>query len=164
MKVPPKRKGNQPVQGAPGCGCRPSMKVPPKRKGNEGIQRGANRLHTLNESPSEKEGKSTAIMAAARNGPPPSMKVPPKRKGNGIREPVTVICSPPSMKVPPKRKGNAFLDGIARMGRASLNESPSEKEGKFRSGASVFGSATKPSMKVPPKRKGNLKIPDWREK
>ena len=58
-----------------------------------------------------------------------------------------------SMKVPPKRKGNVwridFLDGVI-----SLNESPSEKEGKLLNMARA-SSAALASMKVPPKRKGN---------
>ena len=36
-----------------------------------------------------------------------------------------------------------------------LNESPSEKEGKFKDEATLQVSAEAPSMKVPPKRKGN---------
>ena len=60
----------------------PSMKVPPKRKGNAIIQT-SSRLsaHTLNESPSEKKGKSRRITASHEMSLP-SMKVPPKRKGN----------------------------------------------------------------------------------
>ena len=38
----------------------------------------------LNESPSEKEGKSRGRAAAASSNMP-SMKVPPKRKGNTVR-------------------------------------------------------------------------------
>ena len=34
------------------------------------------------------------------------------------------------MKVPPKRKGNLRLGGLHGNAGASLNESPSEKEGK----------------------------------
>ena len=58
------------------------------------------------------------------------------------------------MKVPPKRKGNFLKEYIAFGPIAGLNESPSEKEGKFPViGAFCFlGGA---SMKVPPKRKGN---------
>ena len=83
----------------------PSMKVPPKRKGNR-----VNRLSpcfggSLNESPSEKEGKSA----------------PPLAHG-GIR--------PPSMKVPPKRKGNISAIATGKADPRTLNESPSEKEGK----------------------------------
>ena len=40
------------------AGEAPSMKVPPKRKGNRfAISRANFRVFTLNESPSEKEGK-----------------------------------------------------------------------------------------------------------
>ena len=62
MKVPPKRKGNGVVSvlrvtlGA-------SMKVPPKRKGNSTRQCSRKELQPcLNESPSEKEGKSAVIV------------------------------------------------------------------------------------------------------
>ena len=82
------------------------MKVPPKRKGNqEVISKLRKRDVHLNESPSEKEGKSSwDVMSAwctrclnespsekegkSHGGIPqftggfPSMKVPPKRKGN----------------------------------------------------------------------------------
>ena len=84
---------------------------------------------TLNESPSEKEGKYVL-----RHRPHITFK--------------------PSMKVPPKRKGN-FLSGPNTLFLISaLNESPSEKEGKSTGGitAIIFHA---PSMKVPPKRKGN---------
>ena len=40
---------------------------------------------SLNESPSEKEGKSDFYGTGAE-GVSPSMKVPPKRKGNDIRD------------------------------------------------------------------------------
>ncbi len=36
----------------------------------------------------------------------------------------------PSMKAPPKRKGNSRYDSGASWAITSLNESPSEKEGK----------------------------------
>ena len=59
------------------------------------------------------------------------MKVPPKRKGNVIRCQPPARVQAPSKKVPPKRKGNPltcdWLGGLS----GSLNESPSEKEGKF---------------------------------
>ena len=60
----------------------------------------------------------------------------------------------PSMKVPPKRKGNSIHRTVYRHATSALNESPSEKEGKYhrpRRGAKRVD----PSMKVPPKRKGN---------
>ena len=61
------------------------------------------------------------------------------------------------MKVPPKRKGNLFF--ILRLGLfRTLNESPSEKEGKSGAGG-VKALGFEPSMKVPPKRKGNASDP-----
>ena len=60
----------------------PSMKVPPKRKGNGGGFAGIEcYTTTLNESPSEKEGKCRRAVPSLRSRIP-SMKVPPKRKGN----------------------------------------------------------------------------------
>ena len=61
------------------------------------------------------------------------------------------------MKVPPKRKGNEPWIGRDMIVPGTLNESPSEKEGKY--GACVEPGSDKlfPSMKVPPKRKGNPK-------
>ena len=59
----------------------------------------------------------------------------------------------PSMKVPPKRKGNLQQPGN-RARPHPLNESPSEKEGKFMADAD-YADMMYPSMKVPPKRKGN---------
>ena len=40
-------------------------------------------------------------------------------------------------------------------GSLALNESPSEKEGKF-STYDLLSTSREPSMKVPPKRKGNI--------
>ena len=58
-----------------------------------------------------------------------SMKVPPKRKGNAQQNLTGDDIRWASMKVPPKRKGNSrTMPRILRL--ASLNESPSEKEGK----------------------------------
>ena len=61
MKVPPKRKGNPSDWFSPRAFIYlASMKVPPKRKGNSGLlSRSSLHLYCLNESPSEKEGKST---------------------------------------------------------------------------------------------------------
>ena len=59
------------------------MKVPPKRKGNpRGIAILLVKIDTLNESPSEKEGKSAPEGQRGKIKHAPSMKVPPKRKGN----------------------------------------------------------------------------------
>ena len=85
MKAPPKRKGNWgDFRGAVGF-INASMKAPPKRKGNLNTERNLN-LPTggLNESPSEKEGKSRTLLRTPRNDSA-SMKAPPKRKGNPAR-------------------------------------------------------------------------------
>ena len=83
MKVPPKRKGNSQAECLANWDALTSMKVPPKRKGNLGVGVcGCFRVH-LNESPSEKEGKSNPFRQSAIH-PITSMKVPPKRKGNFI--------------------------------------------------------------------------------
>ena len=106
MKVPPKRKGNGGFPQGGGL-VAPSMKVPPKRKGNSSRDTlWVVKLDTLNESPSEKEGKCLNEVTAGR------------------------LDSYPSMKVPPKRKGNAAFKTDYVVERGSLNESPSEKEGK----------------------------------
>ena len=67
-----------------------------------------------------------------------------------------------SMKVPPKRKGNGSTRAVANRGHVCLNESPSEKEGKFRRG-DLYYESLKASMKVPPKRKGNTSRDDLEE-
>ena len=81
------------------------MKVPPKRKGNYRTMRKCPGTRRLNESPSEKEGKSS-----------------------GNTEHTQRLTA--SMKVPPKRKGNHANAGRGQ-DNVGLNESPSEKEGKF---------------------------------
>ena len=43
----------------------------------------------------------------------------------------------PSMKVPPKRKGNSRVQEARYARMVALNESPSEKEGKFEGFLSV---------------------------
>ena len=112
-----------------------------------------NGKQTLNESPSEKEGKS--VSTTAPTSQMHSLNESPSEKEGKFPAAELVLCvHPPSMKVPPKRKGNPHL-GKSHLGNISLNESPSEKEGKYlRSSASERRSGW-PSMKVPPKRKGN---------
>ena len=63
-------------------------------------------MRPLNESPSEKEGKSD-------------------------HETLNRGLYWPSMKVPPKRKGNESTLETSHLPSRSLNESPSEKEGKY---------------------------------
>ena len=60
------------------------------------------------------------------------MKVPPKRKGNSNRGRRARLHKLASMKVPPKRKGNTEIVFNKLKEFISLNESPSEKEGKFK--------------------------------
>ena len=65
MKVPPKRKGNPLVAASVAYHGLASMKVPPKRKGNVDSHFLLIRLiEGLNESPSEKEGKSSRALAS----------------------------------------------------------------------------------------------------
>ena len=60
------------------------------------------------------------------------MKVPPKRKGNNELRELNIFEVSPSMKVPPKRKGNLYhAPPFFQSVGVTLNESPSEKEGKF---------------------------------
>ena len=58
------------------------------------------------------------------------MKVPPKRKGNLDGDISYRLPVDPSMKVPPKRKGNGIMLLVVIVQWCTLNESPSEKEGK----------------------------------
>ena len=83
------------------------MKALPKRKGNANFPRRVTGCtDSLNESPSEKEGKYPEI----------HLKIHPKIQA--------------SMKALPKRKGNLFRGNGRVVLNRGLNESPSEKEGK----------------------------------
>ena len=96
------------------------MKVPPKRKGNViNVQLLIFIKISLNESPSEKEGKCDV-----------SPRTSPRDA---------------SMKAPPKRKGNNRLTALEiKNAQSRLNESPSEKEGKY-----LQRRSSKPSYTVP---------------
>ena len=86
---------------------------------------------------------------------PASMKALPKRKGNCHRH-QSITCLPlASMKALPKRKGNFKKGIIQRSRRFGLNESPSQKEGKFGRLSSLTFWGLLASMKALPKRKGN---------
>ena len=117
---------NECVRGESG----PSMKVPPKRKGNEPIRRAKITFRALNESPSEKEGKSGG------------------RAGENFRG--KTLNESPSEK-----EGKSGGRAGENFRGKTLNESPSEKEGKWRSHRCGRLALAVPSMKVPPKRKGN---------
>ena len=109
------------------------------------------------------------------------MKVPPKRKGNACVSKSPRSIPSASMKVPPKRKGNQVFR-VVRLGLGmslnespsekegkcngayepetriwGLNESPSKKEGKFDDSVPCCTVALKASMKALPKRKGNVR-------
>ena len=83
---------------------------------------------SLNESPSEKEGKSPKYFPHCSLTP--SMKVPPKRKGNlasfaqSLHSPLTLNESPS------EKEGKSHGAVTSVCGGTTLNESPSEKEGK----------------------------------
>ena len=83
------------------------------------------------------------------------MKAPPKRKGN--TEKVLLQLRAGSLNESPSEKegksgARRCVCGIR--GRC-LNESPSEKEGKFRFALNLAQPGVHASMKAPPKRKGN---------
>ena len=85
------------------------------------------------------------------------MKAPPKRKGNPqLRLQVLRQLRVASMKALPKRKGNLRWLVRACSANLTLNESPSEKEGKWVEDGQRGARGVEPSMKVPPKRKGNF--------
>ncbi|WP_210399833.1 hypothetical protein, partial [Rothia sp. HMSC061E04] len=106
------------------------MKALPKRKGNESLG-----------------GIELPILTDA------SMKALPKRKGNDLFPPEVWALGGASMKALPKRKGNASSAPPSRWPPVSLNESPSQKEGKCppRTG---WVASPPASMKALPKRKG----------
>ena len=86
------------------------MKVPPKRKGNFlSVRVLLAILDTLNESPSEKEGKCGGTITV----PPPQ--------------------SEPLNESPSEKEGKYWRLDSEESEMGTLNESPSEKEGKCRS-------------------------------
>ena len=66
------------------------------------------------------------------------------------------------MKALPKRKGNLFRGNGRVVLNRGLNESPSEKEGKFGRERGREGGSPAASMKALPKRKGNPAAPHAR--
>ena len=108
------------------------MKALPNRKGNTHSSIAAPTVPVrLNESPSKEEGKSSPRRVVRLSQRIASMKALPNRKGNADPEDLSNPTAEASMKVPPKRKGNVGV-GVGVLGVLSmtLNESPSEKEGK----------------------------------
>ena len=112
------------------------MKVPPKRKGNFGLHSVLESCYSLNESPSEKEGKCPGDQSTAAQNRPLN-ESPSEKEGKFEVSCVLSAVFEPSMKVPPKRKGNILTTTDTAAGILPLNESPSEKEGKFCAACSV---------------------------
>ena len=81
MKVPPKRKGNDGVGDRVGDVVQRLNESPSEKEGKSRASISSRALDRLNESPSEKEGKS-ALQGRKKKARIASMKVPPKRKGN----------------------------------------------------------------------------------
>ena len=86
------------------------------------------------------------------------MKVPPKRKGNALVT-TSITKNPKRLNESPSQKEGKFRDFHTHAALAihSLNESPSQKEGKYAALHFAAGFVFVASMKVPPKRKGNYK-------
>ncbi len=115
MKALPKRKGNSWVKiKEPLTDCIASMKALPKRKGNlAGLLHRHQGFGGLNESPSEKEGKSGRIRAVAA-GNAGLNESPSEKEGKYRVEWAAGDESGASMKALPKRKGNAARVGVQR--------------------------------------------------
>ena len=108
------------------------MKALPKRKGNApSVLKQEIKDLSLNESPSEKEGKFAAAADLDGCVDAASMKALPKRKGNCRSRRRKSYFERASMKALPKRKGNSDCGVRTDHQGCRLNESPSEKEGKY---------------------------------
>ena len=81
------------------------MKAPPKRKGNIPAGKTYTEIYTLNESPSEKEGKSRRILTI-RQDKLTLNESPSEKEGKCVHGRAQRGEAGPSMKAPPKRKGN----------------------------------------------------------
>ena len=114
----------------------------------------------LNESPSEKEGKSPIGAVTVFDRFHASMKVPPKRKGNAKPDDWTMSPKRASMKVPPKRKGNMKVITAPEARQVASMKVPPKRKGNSLSLRGCRAAPFPASMKVPPKRKGN--VPQWR--
>ena len=131
MKALPKRKGNWSRSSQTGGRVFRLNESPSEKEGKSIRFQNARLIAStgLNESPSEKEGKFHNLLCHVHSIQPASMKALPKRKGNGRLLTLQHHIDPASMKALPKRKGNLKLSHDASDDKG-LNESPSEKEGK----------------------------------
>ena len=107
MKALPRRKGNLTAFILFKPTVATSMKALPRRKGN---------------------GTSGRY---GRYPPQTSMKALPRRKGNLCFEEAANLARGTSMKALPRRKGNVEMPAIMPIVETNLNESPSQKEGKW---------------------------------
>ena len=105
-----------------------SMKVPTKKQGNGRSVTEAR--GSLNKSPS-KNGKEMVLPCSGHSYVATSMKVPSNRRGN--------------------RKRASFSPSVSQ----PLNESPSEKEGKYHCGGLATAAAASASMKVSVRKRRN---------
>ena len=105
------------------------MKALPRRKGNGSHLFLGDHAETLNESPSQKEGKYFCFHRHAHSVDA-SMKAPPKRKGN-LRWLVRACSANLTLNESPSEKEGKFPGNrLPSLKSQGLNESPSEKEGK----------------------------------
>jgi hypothetical protein len=104
-----------------------SMKAPLKRKGNPPATSASHAAHrSLNESPSEKEGKSVAALQFFK-GEAASMKAPPKKEGKVGRSVGHTGRRQPQGKPLQKKKGKCDnRGGRQRLTIASMKV-PTEK-------------------------------------
>ncbi len=104
-----------------------SMKAPLKRKGNPPATSASHAAHrSLNESPSEKEGKSVAALQFFK-GEAASMKAPPKKEGKVSRSVGHTGRRQPQRKPLQKKKGKCDnRGGRQRLTIASMKV-PTEK-------------------------------------
>ena len=133
IKAPLKRKGNRNAAGGTPAVAAASMKALPKRKGNKGPIRGD-------------EFREAASMKVYISSSRTSSRLVILSHHNSL-----VLIESPY-----KLYGNSQNFGFATPRRCCLNESPSEKEGKFGGVCANHARRYLASMKVPPKRKGNF--------
>ena len=106
------------------------MKVPPKRKGNHHVNLESVDGGTLNESPSEKEGKykdlnTLAVALLALN------ESPSEKEGKSSGLVFSSFLNAALNESPSEKEGKSSQLSVNPVCKTStLNESPSEKEGK----------------------------------
>ena len=133
------------------------MKALPRRKGNHHVPTPLlNSVQaSLNESPSQKEGKSTPTVATTAKKAIASMKALPRRKGNGLLVLALWWLLWGLNESPSQKEGKFFLSDVLHHVLGRLNESPSQKEGKCKFSPHGRRTLATASMKALPRRKGN---------